>query len=296
MTREIRTVFAHAKINLSLDILSRRPDGYHDVRMIMQSLKLADRIALQKTDEAGIILETDAPDIPKDDRNLCVKAAGLLFRRFSLPGGIRIDLKKHIPAAAGLAGGSSDAAAVLHGMRELYQLPLSDMELIEEGKKIGADVPFCILGGTALSEGIGEQLTRISAVLPFTVLLVKPPVSVSTKEIYEAFDRTAPSERPDTEGMLLALQTGNAAGIAGRLVNVLEPVTAAMHPEIRQIRETLLCLGAAGARMSGSGPTVFGLFKEKAAAADAEKTVRELFPDAFTAVTEPLMEGNTDKI
>ena len=283
-----KTLLAHAKINLTLDILSKRTDGYHDVRMIMQSLALADKITLCRTDEEGIILETDAPDIPKDDRNLCVRAARNLYERFKLPGGLRIELEKHIPAAAGLAGGSSDAAAVLQGIRELYDLPLDDAELMKEGKKIGADVPFCIQGGTALSEGIGELLTNVSASLPFVILLVKPPAAVSTKKIYEAFDRTIPSERPDTEGMLQALREGDAEMIAARLVNVLEPVTAAMHPEIMKIRGKMLDLGASGARMSGSGPTVFGLFGNKTAAEYAEGEIRKLFPDSFTAVTTPL--------
>lgn len=287
MNDGMMTVFARAKINLTLDILSKRPDGYHEVRMIMQSLALADRITLKKTGEPGILLDTDAPDIPRDDRNLCVRAARNLSERFGLSGGLHIALEKRIPAAAGLAGGSSDAAAVLRGMRELYRLPLSDAELMAEGKRIGADVPFCILGGTALSEGIGEILTPVKAVLPFAILLVKPPAQVSTKEIYESFDRMPPSGHPDTEGMLKALETGDAEGIAAGLSNVLEPVTAVQHPEIPAIREKLLDLGASGARMSGSGPAVFGLFPEKKAAEYAETEIRKAFPEAFTAVTEP---------
>ena len=290
MTEQTKTIFAHAKINLTLDILSKRPDGYHNVRMIMQSLTLSDRITLRRTESDGIVLDTDAPDIPKDDRNLCVKAARNLYERFSLTGGLEIGLEKRIPAAAGLAGGSSDAAAVLCGMRALYQLPLSEQELLSEGKRIGADVPFCILGGTALSEGIGEQLTKLPAILPFTILLVKPPAAVSTKEIYEAYDRTVPSERPDTDGMCQALKAGDAEGIACRLANVLEPVTAAQHPEIHALRTQLLALGAAGARMSGSGPTVFGLFSRKTDAEAAEIAIRNAWPKVFTAITEPVTD------
>ncbi len=284
------TLYAHAKINLTLDILLRRPDGYHEVRMIMQELALKDTVTLQRTEKAGILLETEAPDIPKDDRNLCVKAARGLFERFGLPGGLRIGLVKRIPAAAGLAGGSSDAAAVIRGMRTLFDLKLTDQELMAEGKKTGADVPFCVLGGTALSEGIGEILTPVRAVLPFTLLLVKPPAAVSTKEIYEAYDRAEAALRPDTEGMLRALGEGDADGIAKRLLNVLEPVTSEKHPVIRGIREDLMKLGARGAAMSGSGPTVFGLFSSRADAESAEAGIRKLYPEAFTAVTAPVCD------
>ena len=284
------TLSAHAKVNLTLDILKKRPDGYHEVRMIMQELALSDTVTLRKTEVPGITLTCNAPDVPTDARNLCVKAALNLFERFSLPGGLEISLTKRIPAAAGLAGGSADAAAVLQGMRTCYDLPLTDAGLYAEGKKIGADVPFCILGGTAVSEGIGEILTPVPAVLDFTVLLVKPWAAVSTKAVYEAYDEKPSETHPDTEGMLEALRTGDAPGIALRLENVLEPVTLAMHPEIGEIRKKLLSLGASGARMSGSGPTVFGLFREREAAEHAAEEMKKIFPDAFTAVTEAVIK------
>ena len=280
------TLEAHAKINLTLDILSKRTDGYHEVRMIMQSLALSDSVTLERREEPGILLETDAPDIPRDSRNLCVKAAENLYERCHLTGGLRIGLAKQIPAAAGLAGGSSDAAAVLLGMRTLYDLALTDSELYEEGRRIGADVPFCMLGKTALSEGIGEILTPVPAVLPFAILLVKPAASVSTREIYEAYDSMQTDVHPDTEGMLEALSRGDAAGISRRLANVLEPVTERFCPEIGRIRALLLQNGASGARMSGSGPTVFGLFSNREAALQAERSIRSVLPDVFSTVTE----------
>ena len=281
---------AMAKINLGLDVVGERPDGYHDLRMIMQTVRLYDRVKLSATRSEGVRVKTNLRFLPTDRSNHAFMAAQMLIDEFGIKDGVFIDLQKHIPVAAGLAGGSSDAAAVIRGMRTLFDLKLTDQELMAEGKKTGADVPFCILGGTALSEGISEILTPVRAVLPFTLLLVKPPAAVSTKEIYEAYDRAEAALRPDTEGMLRALGEGDAEGIAKRLLNVLEPVTSEKHPVIRGIREDLMKLGARGAAMSGSGPTVFGLFSNRADAESAEAGIRKLYPEAFTAVTAPVCD------
>ena len=260
---------ALGKINLGLDVLRKREDGYHEVRMIMQSVRVHDKLLLRKTKEEGISVKTNRAYLPTDESNLVYKAAKLLIDEFKIDGGIGIDLRKYIPVAAGMAGGSSDAAAVLYGMNRMYNLGLSEQELCERGVKIGADVPFCIMRGTVLSEGIGEIMTPLKSMPPCHIVIAKPAISVSTKHVYETLDMTEDINHPDIDGMIEALNEGNLLKLAGKMSNVLELVTGADYPVIGQIEDFMKNHGALGAIMSGSGPTVFGIYDDKTA---AEKT------------------------
>lgn len=267
------TVFAYAKINLSLDILGTRPDGYHEVQMLMQSLTLHDTITLRVQPAPGVSLSCSEPSLPTDERNLAYRAASLFLSAYAPSYGVALYLEKKIPSAAGLAGGSSDAAAVLRGLNEMFAFPASDAALSSLGLQLGADVPYCLLLGTALSEGIGERLTPLPAAPACYCLLVKPAAGASTKQVYTDYDaliQTTEIPRPDTEGLLDALSTGDYAGLTSRLCNVLEPVTLRLVPEIADLKETLYSLDADGALMSGSGPTVLGLFSTETAAKNAE--------------------------
>ena len=267
---------ALAKINLGLDVLGKRENGYHDVRMIMQSIYLYDTIRIEKTGaDEGISLCSNLSYLPSDGNNIAYKAAQLLKEEFRIREGVRITLDKHIPVAAGLAGGSSNAAAVLFGMNRMFRLGLSQKELMDRGVKLGADVPYCIMRGTVLAEGIGEELTRLPAMPKCTVLIAKPPVSVSTKMVYEALDAEEIPKHPDIDGIIKGLEEGDLRQIARSMGNVLEDVTIPMHPVIAQIKQEMLEAGAIGAMMSGSGPTVFGLFENRAAARTAQKNIRE---------------------
>lgn len=267
------TVFAYAKINLSLDILGTRPDGYHEVQMLMQSLTLHDTITLEVQPSPGVFLACSEPSLPTDERNLAYRAATLFLSAYAPSYGAMLHLEKKIPSAAGLAGGSSDAAAVLRGLNVMFGSPASDAALSSLGLQLGADVPYCLLLGTALSEGIGERLTPLPAAPACYCLLVKPAAGASTKQVYTDYDALAETTEilhPDTKGLLDALAAGDYTGLASRLCNVLEPVTLRLVPEIADLKETLYSLGADGALMSGSGPTVFGLFSSEAAAKNAE--------------------------
>lgn len=267
---------AYGKINLGLDVLRRREDGYHDVRMIMQTVGIFDRIDLIRNEEPGIQVETNLYYLPTNENNLVYKAAKLLMDEFHIISGITIRLKKFIPVAAGMAGGSSDAAAVLFGVNKMFQLGLTTAQLMERGVKIGADVPYCILRGTALSEGIGEVLTPLPAVPQCQVLIAKPGISVSTKFVYENLHANdlRPDQHPDIDGMIDAIRARDIHGIAGKLGNVLETVTVGEYPVIREIKEKMMDYGAIGSLMSGSGPTVFGLFINPKAAQDAYEELR----------------------
>ena len=266
---------ALAKINLGLDVLGRRPDGYHQVRMVMQSVYLYDKVRLQKEEEPGIRLDCSLSFLPTGAENIAWKAAHLLQQEFALPGGIRIELQKHIPVAAGLAGGSSNAAAVLFGMNRLYGLGLSRDQLMERGARLGADVPYCICRGTMLAEGIGEVLSPLPPMPGAALVLAKPPVSVSTAMVYQALDELEAYPHPDIDGLIGALGTGDLKTRSRFLGNCLEQVTIPRFPVIRQIKEKLLMEGALGALMSGSGPTVFGIFSDWGQARRAWKALRE---------------------
>ncbi len=260
---------ANAKINLALDVIGRRPNGYHDVRMIMQTIQLHDKVSLTPIAKQDIILKTNLGFLPTGKGNLVYDAARLFFEHTGIPGGVHIDLEKHIPVAAGMAGGSTDAAATLTGLNELFRTGLSLSELQALGVTLGADIPFCLQGGTALSEGIGEVLTPLPSPPDCHVLIVKPPTGVSTKFVYQNLVLDEATPHPDVDGMIQALHDGSFSGIVSRLGNVLATVTEAHCPEIPEIREEMLRLGADGALMSGSGPTVFGLFSSEKKANDA---------------------------
>ncbi|MCR5268494.1 MAG: 4-(cytidine 5'-diphospho)-2-C-methyl-D-erythritol kinase [Lachnospiraceae bacterium] len=257
---------AMGKINLALDVLGRRENGYHDVRMIMQSVQIYDRLTVLKKKEPGITVTTNRSYLPTDHNNLVYQAAKLLIDEFQIKEGIHIELKKFLPVAAGMAGGSSDAAAVLYGMNRMFRLGLGMEELMKRGVTLGADIPFCIMRGTVLAEGIGEILTPLKAAPPCHVLIAKPGVNVSTKYVYEQLDSRPISEHPDIDGMIDAIDAGDFHAMTAKLGNVLENVTKAEYPLIGEIERIMLEMGAAGAAMSGSGPTVFGLFEEEAAA------------------------------
>ena len=266
------TIYANAKINLALDVLNRRPDGYHTVRMIMQSLSLCDTLFLQKTKEPGITLSARNPelfpDVTWDEHNLIYKAAKLFMDTCAMEEGVRITIDKQIPSAAGLAGGSSDAAATLKGMNQLFEKNFSTEELQALGVKLGADIPYCIQLGTALSEGIGEVLTALPAAPALYCVLVKPETAVSTKYVYQNLN-LAQASHPDIDAALNAINTGDVSKLCANLDNILEPVARTLCPEIENIEAKFTELGALGTCMSGSGPTVFGLFTDNNAATEA---------------------------
>ncbi len=266
---------AYAKINLCLDVLRRRPDGYHDVKMIMQTVGIFDVLTFEKKEDEGIVLAVDHAEIPADGDNLIVKAARLVMDAYQIKEGIKISLQKNIPIAAGMAGGSTDAAAVFHGLKELFNLPMSVEEMKELGVKIGADVPYCIEGGTKLSEGIGEVLTPLSAPPKAYLVIAKPDINVSTKFVYENLHANSLTYHPDVDGMITALEQGDLHGITSRLGNVLETVTVKAYPVIEEIKDLLKEKGALNALMSGSGPTVFGIFEDQEAALAAKEAVTE---------------------
>ncbi|WP_105617563.1 4-(cytidine 5'-diphospho)-2-C-methyl-D-erythritol kinase [Vallitalea okinawensis] len=263
------TLKARAKINISLDVLRRREDGYHDVKMIMQTVELYDKVYMRKTRKQGIFINVNLRWLPTDDKNLCYKAAKLLMDSFQLEDGVYIDLYKKIPVAAGLAGGSSDAAAVLVGINKLFRLGLSKDQLAEFGKQIGADVPYCIMRGTALAEGIGEQLTPLKAFPDCYVVLAKPDIKVSTPWVYKNLQLQNVDKHPETDHLIEEIEKNNLKSIANQLCNVLEEVTIKEYPVINEIKRTLIEQGALGSLMSGSGPTVFGLFDDKNKAKEA---------------------------
>lgn len=266
---------AYGKINLALDVVRKREDGYHDVRMIMQTVKMYDYIQIKKTNNKDIKIQTNLSFLPTNENNLVYKAAKLLMDEFNIEQGVEIKLDKFIPVAAGMAGGSSDAATVLIGINKLFDLGLKKHELMERGVKIGADVPYCILRGTCLAEGIGEKLTTLKSVPNCYVVIIKPGVSVSTKYVYENLHANELSYHPDIDGMIEDLKNQDLEGIAGKLSNVLETVTEEAYPEIKQIKDSLKKDGAMNAIMSGSGPTVFGLFKDRDVAEIALKNIKK---------------------
>lgn len=261
---------ALAKINIGLDVLGRREDGYHDVRMVMQTIHLYDRVEIKKTRSPQIRVETNLYYLPVNEDNLVYRAAKLMKDEFHIKEGVRIVLQKFIPVAAGLAGGSSDAAAVLVGMNRIFNLGLKQNKLMELGLKIGADVPFCIMRGTALAEGIGEKLTALPPMPKCPVLIAKPAISVSTKFVYENLRLEDNSEHPDIDRIIANIKSKNLRGVADSMGNILETVTIPNYPVIRDIKKLMKENGALNAMMSGSGPTVFGLFAN-------EKEIRKAY-------------------
>lgn len=265
---------ARAKINLGLDVVSRRADGYHEVSMIMQSVRLYDRLNIRRTDKKGEIrLRTNLSYLPENENNLVYKAARLMFDNFTINGGVDIVLEKFIPVAAGMAGGSSDAAAAMVGINRLYGLSATTEQLMKLGVRIGADVPFCIMRGTVLAEGIGEILTPLKNAPQMNIVIAKPAISVSTRFVYENLKLDENTIHPDIKGLRSAIEAQDAKAIADRLGNVLESVTIREYPVIEKIKETMRENGAWNALMSGSGPTVFGIFPNERT---AEKCIEVL--------------------
>lgn len=277
---------AYAKINLGLDVIRKRKDGYHEVKMIMQTVGIYDTLTFRKSEKRGIFIATDKKELPCDKNNLIYRAAELVANAFGIEEGVEITLQKRIPIAAGMAGGSTDAAAVFHGLSELFGLSMSLEDMMRMGVKIGADVPYCIMGGTALSEGIGEILTPLPAPPQAFLLIAKPEINVSTKFVYENLHADRLTWHPDIDGMVQALLQGNLKGITDRMENVLETVTVKEYPVIARIKEQMKKDGAENSLMSGSGPTVFGVFKDKEAARKSYGVMKELGLAKQVFVTE----------
>ncbi len=265
---------AYAKINLGLDVVGILENGYHEVKMVMQTVGIYDELSFERA-ESGIAVTTDSGELPTDENNLIYKAAKLMFDTYGIREGIRIHLQKNIPIAAGMAGGSTDAAATMKGINRLFDLGCSLRELMELGVQIGADVPYCVMGGTALAEGIGEKLTALAPAPECFLVVAKPDINVSTKYVYEHLDAEGVEKHPDIDGMVKAIAEGSLQGILDRMGNVLENVTVKAHPIIDTIKERMRELGAVGSMMSGSGPTVFGIFLEEAKARDAYQQIKE---------------------
>ncbi len=266
---------AYAKINLGLDVLRRREDGYHELKMIMQTVAICDDLLFERTEEPGIEIRIDSAELPAGSDNLIWRAADLLLRERGIERGVRVTLTKRIPIAAGMAGGSADAAATMHGLNELYQMGYSLEELQRLGVKLGADIPYCLAGGTMLSEGIGEILTPLPAPPACFLVVAKPDINVSTAFVYGNLHADRLTYHPDIDGMAEALRAGNLKGITDRLGNVLETVTAREYPVIERIKELLRRMGAENALMSGSGPSVFGIFRERGQAESAAQAVAD---------------------
>lgn len=266
---------AYAKVNIGLDVLRRRPDGYHELKMIMQTVDICDELTFEKEEEPGILLRIDGAVLPTDENNLVCRAAALLLEEKQIEQGVSITLKKRIPIAAGMAGGSADAAATMRGLNVLFELGCSTEELRRLGVKLGADIPYCILGGTVLSEGIGEVLTPLPSPPECYLVVAKPDIDVSTAFVYQNLRADSLPFHPDIDGMAEALAAGDLKGMTDRMGNVLETVTVREYPVIDKIKKRMCELGAENALMSGSGPTVFGIYKEKETAEKTADVIRK---------------------
>lgn len=266
---------ALAKINLGLDVVRRREDGYHEVRMVMQTIHLFDRLNIEKTKDAGISIKTNLSFLPVNENNLIYKAGKLLVDEFNITEGVSVELDKRIPVAAGMAGGSTDAAAMLYGMNKIFDLGLSMQELKDRGVKIGADVPYCLMRGTALAEGIGEKLKSLPPMIKCPVLIAKPQISVSTKFVYENLRLDENTVHPDIDALIQDIKDKDLHEVCNHMGNVLETVTIPNYPIIDEIKKKMMSNGAIGAMMSGSGPTVFGLFEDEETAKKAYKEMKK---------------------
>lgn len=286
---------ALAKINLGLDILRKREDGYHEVRMIMQTIQMYDVLKMKKVKKPGISLSVNYSYIPSDERNLVYKAAKLLMDEFQVKEGVDICLEKFIPVAAGMAGGSSDAAAAMVGINRLFKLGLSERELMDRAVNIGADVPYCIMRGTALAEGIGEKLTRIAQIPDCFVLIGKPGISVSTKMAYESLQLDKISSHPDIDGMIRDIENGDLLTMTEKMGNVFEPGIIEKYPVIGEIKDLMEDNGALKAMMSGSGPTVFGIFDDREKMEAAAAVLRESGLAKTVFATEVTKTGGKHK-
>jgi 4-diphosphocytidyl-2-C-methyl-D-erythritol kinase len=254
-------VKAYGKINISLDIVGKREDGYHLLKMIMQNVDLYDSISIEKCNK-DINISCNKPYIPTDEKNLIYKAAKLFMDTYNITEGINIYLKKNIPVAAGMAGGSADAAAVFKALRQLFKIDVDENELMKLGVKIGADIPYCIVGGTALCEGIGDIVTPLSPFKNHILVLVKPNFGVSTREVYKGIDISKIYKHPDTDALIKAMEEGKLQDVCNSMKNLLENVTLRKYPVLKRIKEDMVKMGAMGAMMSGSGPTIFAFFED----------------------------------
>ena len=265
---------ALAKINLGLDVVRRREDGYHEVRMVMQTIHLYDQLLIQKSETPGIQIHSNLSFLPVNENNLVYKAGKLLMDEFDIHTGVSVELNKRIPVAAGMAGGSTDAAAMLYGMNQLFGLKLKRKDLMERGVQIGADVPYCIMRGTALAEGLGEKLSSLPPMVKCPVLIAKPAVSVSTKFVYQNLKLNEQTPHPDIDALITDIRNSDLDNICADMGNVLETVTIPNYPVIAQIKEQMLKSGAKASMMSGSGPTVFGLFGDEETARRARAEMK----------------------
>ncbi len=277
-------VKARAKINLTLDVLGKRSDGYHEIETIMQTIELHDVVTVEEA-KSGIDVTTDHPLLPGGESNIAFRAARLMIDSFGPEKGIRIRIKKNIPLAAGLAGGSSNAAAVMIAINRLWKLGLSRGELLDKGALIGSDVPFCIMGGTALARGRGEFIDSLPDAPEFWVVVAKPNMEVSTAEVYRNFQSEKVTRRPDTRGMVNALLSGDLKKITGNLVNVLESVTIERYPAVLQVKQAMQKSGLQNPLMSGSGPSVFAVAEDRDTAEKAAGRLKTLIPDMFVKVS-----------
>lgn len=282
---------ARAKVNLALDVCRRLENGYHEIKTVMQTVDIYDELEFKMRNDPDIILFVDSKDyLGNLENNLIFRAAKLMKEQYSIHKGIEIHLKKHIPIAAGMAGGSTDAAATMLAMNEMFALEIDKKKLMEQAVRLGADIPFCILGGTALAQGIGERLKPLPAPPQTALLVVKPTIMVSTKWVYENLRVNELEKHPDIDGMVEALEQGNLKGITDRMENVMEAVTQNKYPIIKEIKELMLESNAMNAIMSGSGPSIFGVFADAGQASAAAEHVREALRgkkvEAMVKVTE----------
>ncbi|MBR6344938.1 MAG: 4-(cytidine 5'-diphospho)-2-C-methyl-D-erythritol kinase [Lachnospiraceae bacterium] len=277
------TLKAYAKINIGLDVTGKTDNGYHLLKTVMQQVDLYDVITIERA-EKGINFSCDSKDVPSDDTNLAVKAAKLMTETYGIKEGVNISLNKNIPIAAGMAGGSTDGAAVIIGMNKVFDLDLTMQEMIDTGVKIGADIPFCIQGGCAIAEGIGEKLRELDNRTEMYTLIAKPPINVSTVHVYKTL-KWQEVIHPDMDRVIKGIMAGSMDDIVAGMGNVLESVTCSEYDIINELKKAMLDIGASGSLMSGSGPTVFGLFKTKEEAMSAEKGLKDLYPDVFVKAT-----------
>lgn len=277
-------VKARAKINLSLDILGKREDGYHDVKMLMQTVELHDSVLISKRDD-GIKIKCNIPYVPTDIRNVVYKVAQFIIEEYKLKLGVYINLRKNIPVASGLGGGSADAAAVLEGLNILFELSLSKEQLMNIGRRFGADIPYCIIGGTVLAEGIGEKLTMLPSLPKTTILICKPNTHISTSYVYTNLDLSKVKQHPDTELLINAIKEGDVRTLASNMKNVLETVTVAERPIINDIKNVLIGNGAQGTMMSGSGTSVFGIFDNRYKALQVVSKLKRFSKEIFITST-----------
>jgi 4-diphosphocytidyl-2-C-methyl-D-erythritol kinase len=275
---------AYGKINVSLDVVGKREDGYHLLRMLMQTVDIYDELTFKRCEE-GIHISCNKDFVPTDKRNLVYKAIELFNNTYNIKGGVKVHIVKNIPVEAGMAGGSTDAAAALRAMRDLYKPEITDKELMTLGVKIGADVPYCILGGTALCEGIGEVITQLKPFKDKILVVVKPNFGVSTIEVYKAFELKEIKVHPDTEGLIEAMEKDHLGYVGNNMKNLLEVVTIKKHNEIQEIKDFMMKEGSVGSMMSGSGPTVFGFFEDMLTAQRCYEKLKESYKEVFITRT-----------